>query len=102
MYAIVATGGKQYRVEEGQTLEVERLAEADAEIGLRPVMVVDGDDVLATPSDLEGATVSATVVGEVKGPKIDGFTYKSKTNNRRRFGHRQTYSTIKITGISRG
>ncbi len=102
MYAIVATGGKQYRVEEGQTLEVERLAEADAEIELRPVMVVDGDDVLATPSDLEGATVSATVVGEVKGPKIDGFTYKSKTNNRRRFGHRQTYSTIKITGISRG
>ena len=102
MYAIVATGGKQYRVEEGQTLEVERLADADAEIELRPVMVVDGDDVLATPSDLEGASVSATVVGEVKGPKIDGFTYKSKTNNRRRYGHRQTYSTIKITGISRG
>ena len=102
MYAIVATGGKQYRVEEGQTLEVERLADGDAEIELRPVMVVDGDDVLATPSDLEGASVSATVVGEAKGPKIDGFTYKSKTNNRRRYGHRQTYSTIKITGISRG
>ncbi|MEM9563855.1 MAG: 50S ribosomal protein L21 [Actinomycetota bacterium] len=102
MYAIVATGGKQYRVEEGQTLQVERVAEADAEIELRPVMVVDGDDVLATPSQLEGATVSATVVEEVKGAKIDGFVYKSKTNNRRRYGHRQTYSTIKITGISRG
>ncbi len=102
MYAIVATGGKQYRVEEGQTLQVERVAEADAEIELRPVMVVDGDDVLATPAQLEGATVSATVLGEVKGAKIDGFTYKPKTNNRRRYGHRQTYSTIKITGISRG
>ena len=102
MYAIVATGGKQYRVEEGQTLEVERLGEAESDIELRPVMVVDGDDVLATPSELEGASVSATIVGDAKGPKIDGFTYKSKTNNRRRFGHRQTYSTIKITGISRG
>lgn len=102
MYAIVATGGKQYRVEEGQTLEVERLRGADSEVELRPIMVVDGDAVLATPSELEGASVSATVMSEVKGPKIDGFTYKSKTNNRRRFGHRQTYSMIKITGISRG
>lgn len=102
MYAIVATGGKQYRVEEGQTLQVERLGDDGSDIELRPVMVVDGDDVLATPSALEGATVSAQVVGEARGPKIDGFTYKPKTNNRRRYGHRQTYSTIKITGISRG
>ncbi len=102
MYAIVATGGKQYRVEEGQTIEVERLRGADSDLELRPVMVVDGDDVLATPAALEGASVSATVVSEVKGPKIDGFIYKSKTNNRRRYGHRQTYSMIKITGISRG
>lgn len=102
MYAIVATGGKQYRVEEGQKLEVERLGGTGSEVELRPVMIVDGDDVLATPSDLEGASVSATVLDEVKGPKIDGFIYKSKTNNRRRYGHRQTYSTIEITGISRG
>ncbi len=102
MYAIVATGGKQYRVEEGQTLQVERVAEAESDIELRPVMVVDGDVVLASPSELEGASVSATVLGEVKGPKIDGFIYKSKSNNRRRYGHRQTYSRIKITGIKRG
>jgi large subunit ribosomal protein L21 len=108
MYAIVATGGKQYRVEEGQTLQVERLggSEADGErsetVDLRPVMVVDGDDVLATPDQLAGASVSAKLVGEARGPKIDGFTYKSKTNNRRRFGHRQTYSTIQITSISKG
>ena len=62
MYAIVATGGKQYRVEEGQTLEVERLGGAGSEVELRPVMIVDGDDVLATPTDLQGASVSATVI----------------------------------------
>ena len=56
MYAIVATGGKQYRVEEGQTLEVERLGEAGSDVELQPVMVVDGDQVLATPSELSGAS----------------------------------------------
>jgi large subunit ribosomal protein L21 len=65
-------------------------------------MVVDGDQVLSTPSELSGASVSAQIVEEVKGRKIDGFTYKSKSNNRRRYGHRQTYATIKITGISKG
>ncbi len=102
MYAIVATGGKQYRVQEGQTLNVERLGEAGSDVELRPVMVVDGDQVLATPSELAGASVSARIVEEIKGKKIDGFTYKSKTNQRRRFGHRQTYATIEITGITRG
>jgi large subunit ribosomal protein L21 len=102
MYAIVATGGKQYRVEEGQTLQVERLGDAGSDVQLHPVMVVDGDQVLSTPSELSGASVSAQIVEEVKGRKIDGFTYKSKSNNRRRYGHRQTYATIKITGISKG
>jgi large subunit ribosomal protein L21 len=102
MYAIVATGGKQYRVEEGQTLQVERLGEAETDVELRPVMVVDGSEVLATPSALARASVSARIVGEAKGPKIDGFTYKPKSNNRRRFGHRQKYATIQITGISKG
>ncbi len=102
MYAIVATGGKQYRVEEGQTLEVERLGEAGSDVELQPVMVVDGDQVLATPSELSGASVSAHIVGEERGRKINGFTYKNKTNNRRRYGHRQTHATIKITGISKG
>ncbi len=102
MYAIIATGGKQYRVEEGQKLAVERLGEVGSDVDFEPVMVVDGNQVLATPSDLEGASVSARILDEVKGPKIDGFTYKSKTNQRRRYGHRQTYATIEITGISRG
>jgi large subunit ribosomal protein L21 len=66
------------------------------------VLVVDGDTVLATPSQLEGATVSGRVVGTTKGPKIDGFTYKRRTNQRRRYGHRQKYTTVEITKIAAG
>jgi large subunit ribosomal protein L21 len=102
MYAVVKSGGKQYRVEEGQRLRVERLGEPESEVQLAPVMLVDGDTVLATPEQLAGATVSARVIDEVKGPKINAFTYKNKSNNRRRWGHRQTYSSIEITGISKG
>jgi len=102
MYAVVATGGKQYKVEQGQTLKVERLGESGADVDLKPVMLVDGDNVLATPDQLKGVTVSARIVEETKGPKIEGFIYKNKSNNRRRFGHRQTYATIEITGISKG
>ena len=102
MYAVVATGGKQYRVEQGQTLRVERLGEPGESVGLTPVLLVDGAEVLATPAQLAGVEVSARIVEESKGPKIDGFIYKSKSNNRRRYGHRQTYATIEITGITRG
>ncbi|HEX9259962.1 MAG TPA: 50S ribosomal protein L21 [Acidimicrobiales bacterium] len=102
MYAVIATGGKQERVAEGQRLNVELLGAPDgAEVSFTPVLVVDGDAVLATPSELEGATVTATVVGTAKGPKIDGFTYKRRTNQRRRYGHRQKYTTIEITKISK-
>jgi large subunit ribosomal protein L21 len=101
MYAVVATGGKQYRVEEGQKLNVERLGQPGDRVELAPVLLVDGDTVLATPSQLAGVTVSARILDEVKGPKINGFVYKPKSNNRRRFGHRQTYATIEITGIKR-
>jgi large subunit ribosomal protein L21 len=102
MYAVISTGGKQYRVQEGQRLEVERIGDATDTVQFTPVLVVDGENVVAAPGDLAGASVSARVVGEAKGPKIRGFTYKNKTNNRRRFGHRQKYLTIEITGISRG
>ena len=100
MYAVIETGGKQYKVESGDKLDVERLT--GDEITLRPVLLVDGDTVLATASQLESASVSARVVGDAKGPKINGFTYKNKSNQRRRWGHRQKYSTIEITGISKG
>jgi large subunit ribosomal protein L21 len=100
MYAVVSTGGKQYRVEEGSRLEVERLGPPDTEVSLTPVLLVDGDTVLATPDQLAGASVAAKVVAEAKGPKIDGFTYKNKSNQRRHWGHRQGLSTIQVTAIS--
>ena len=97
MYAVIRTGGKQYRVEEGQLLDVERV-QGD-EVELTPVLLVDGDTVLATPAQLSGALVAARVVGEAKGPKINGFTYKRRTNQRRHYGHRQKYSVVEITSV---
>jgi len=104
MYAVIKSGGKQYRVENGQQLEVELLGVDgdDEKVELRPVLLVDGDSVLAGPKALGKAKVTAKVVGETKGPKITGFTYKNKSNQRKRWGHRQRYSTIEITGISKG
>ena len=102
MYAVIRTGGKQQRVSEGQRVDVERLGAAAGEtVSFSPVLVVDGEEVLAGSDRLAGAEVSAVVVGEAKGPKITGFTYKPKSNNRRRWGHRQRYTTIEITGITR-
>jgi large subunit ribosomal protein L21 len=100
MYAVIKTGGKQERVAEGQTVRVELLGEdRGATVTFEPVLVVDGDTVLATPAQLAGASVTATVVGEELGPKIRGFTYKPKSNQSTRWGHRQRYSTIAITAI---
>jgi large subunit ribosomal protein L21 len=100
VYAVIKTGGKQQRVEEGQTLAVERLGARDGEeVTFRPVLIVAGEKVVSTPDLLARATVTARVVGETKGPKIKGFTYKPKTRGRRAWGHRQRYTTIQITGI---
>ena len=102
MYAVIRTGGKQERVEEGQTLSVEllRAAEGD-EVSFEPVLLVDGPTVLSSRDQLSSAKVSARVVGEAKGPKVRGFTYKPKTRARRARGHRQRYTTVEITGITR-
>jgi large subunit ribosomal protein L21 len=101
MYAVIRTGGKQYKVEAGEQLEVERLGLDDgSEVELAPILVVDGETVQATPAQLDGAVVKARVVGATRGPKIDGFVYKPKSNNRRRYGHRQDLSVIEILGIT--
>jgi large subunit ribosomal protein L21 len=101
MYAVIRTGGKQERVSEGQRLAVELLdAPVGGQVELEAVLVVDGAQVLATPEELAGATVSAKVLGEELGPKIRAGTYKSKSNQRRRWGHRQRFSTIEIVAIS--
>jgi large subunit ribosomal protein L21 len=102
MYAVIRSGGKQQKVAQGQRLEVEKLGkEAGASVSFQPLLLVDGQEVLSGPGRLAGAEVTAVVVGETKGPKIDAFTYKAKANVRRRWGHRQKYTTIEITGISR-
>src|SRR2546423_10093084 len=103
MYAVIQTGGKQYRVEKGERLEVELVGADDGtELELKPVLLVDGDKVLATRHDLANAVVKAKVVGATRGPKIDGFIYKPKSNNRRRYGHRQDLSVLEITAINKG
>ncbi len=102
MYAVIATGGKQYRVEEGQQVDVERLGAVDDVVDLPAVLLVDGSTVLSTKSELAKATVKARVVADKLGPKIDGFVYKNKSNNRRRWGHRQKLATIEITEIKKG
>jgi large subunit ribosomal protein L21 len=102
MYAVIASGGKQEKVTEGQQVELELLkGEEGSEVSLTPVMLVDGDDVLAGADALSGATVTGKIIGSSKGPKIDGFTYKNKTNNRRRYGHRQKYTVVEITSIKK-
>jgi large subunit ribosomal protein L21 len=101
MYAVIKSGGKQERVAEGQRVRVELLGEpVGTEVSLQPILVVDGETVLATPAQLEGVSITAKVVGEEKGPKINAMTYKNKSNQRRRWGHRQHYATLEITAIT--
>ena len=101
MYAVIGSGAGQLKVEEGQRVHVDlRNAQQGDEVTLPAKMVVDGHTVLATPEQLVGVTVTGTVVGEAKGPKINGFTYKRRTNQRRRFGHRQRYTVVEITKIA--
>jgi large subunit ribosomal protein L21 len=103
MYAVIASGGKQEKVSEGQRVNLELLGvEEGSEVSLTAVLVVDGDSVLATPEQLKGVTVTGRVVGETRGPKINGFTYKRRTNQRKRYGHRQRYSVVEVTAISKG
>jgi large subunit ribosomal protein L21 len=101
MYAVIASGGKQEKVAEGQLVRVELLdAEQGSEIALAPVLVVDGDSVLATADQLKTVSVKGKVVGTAKGRKINGFTYKNKSNQRRRYGHRQHYTVVEVTSIT--
>ena len=94
MYAIVQTGGKQYRAEVGSILRIEKLDDAvDKKIALPVIMVVADGDVRTK------GTVEGVVVSHGKGEKLNIFTYKAKKNQRKRQGHRQPYTEVKITGI---
>ena len=103
MYAIVKTGGKQYRVEQGQSLLVERLpaaAEGDT-VKLDPLLCVDGEK-LVDGADLSKVTVQARVVGHERGPKLRVVKFKPKRGYKRRTGHRQSLTRIEVTEVKRG
>ena len=101
MYAIVRSGGKQYRVEEGALVSVDTVAGKVGDIvTLGDILVIaDGDDVKAGLPALDGAKVTAEIVAHGKGPKIQVLRYKNKTRQRRARGHRQSETTIRITKI---
>src|SRR5947209_9461860 len=102
MYAIVKTGGKQYRVEEGQSLLVERLPVEDGgKASLTPLLVVDGSNVV-DGSDLSKVTIEARVVGHERGPKLRVVKFKPKRGYKRRTGHRQELTRIEVTSIKLG
>ena len=100
MYAIIETGGKQIKVEAGQEIYVEKLGvEADEVVTFDKVLFVGGETVKVGAPTVEGATVTAKVVKEGRAKKITVFKYKAKKNYRRKQGHRQPYTEIKITAI---
>jgi large subunit ribosomal protein L21 len=102
MYAVLMTGGKQYRVEAGSTLVVEKVGgEPGSSITFDRILLVgDGEDVMIGSPTVPGASVSATVLGEALGPKIVVFKFKQKVKYRRRTGHRQHLTRLRIDSIS--
>ena len=101
MYAVIKTGGKQYRVEQGSTIRVEKLpGDAGTQVELGEVLLVgDGENVKVGQPIVAGAKVTAEIVGQVLGPKLLVFKFRRRKAYRRKNGHRQQYTAIKITGI---
>ena len=100
MYAVITTGGKQYRVETGQQIDVERLAgEVGDTVALTPVLVVGDDGAITTGADAAAREVSATITAHGLGPKLTVFTYKNKSRQHKKRGHRQQRTTVRIDGI---
>jgi large subunit ribosomal protein L21 len=104
VYAVIRTGGKQYRVKVGDVLDVEKLVADDgADLSFEPILVVDDDgNVRSAAADLAGATVTATVMEQHRGKKIRIFTYKNKTGQQRHQGHRQSLTRLVVAGIDVG
>ncbi|OKL45955.1 50S ribosomal protein L21 [Boudabousia liubingyangii] len=100
VYAIVKAGGRQEKVSVGDVVVVDKLAaEVGETVDFQPLMLVDGDKVTTGAKELEKVTVTAEVLSPAKGPKISIIKYKNKTGYRKRMGHRQKLTTVKITGI---
>jgi len=103
VYAIVRSGGRQHKVAVGDVVEVDRVVgEPGSTLSLTALLVVDGESVTSDAKALGKVTVSAEVVDHTKGPKIRILKYKNKTGYRKRQGHRQRHSVVKVTGIETG
>jgi len=103
MYAIVKTGGKQYKVAVGDVVEVEKLTgEPGDRVDLPALLLVDGEKVTTDAAALAKVAVTGELVGHTKGPKIRIHHFKSKTRYHRRLGHRQQLTRVKVTGIESG
>lgn len=98
-YAIIKTGGKQYRVSKGDVIDVELLGvEKDGKVAFSDVLLVhDGKKAKIGTPNVKGATINGIVVDEVRGPKVISYKYKKRKNYRRKVGHRQDYTRVKIT-----
>jgi len=100
MYAIVKTGGKQYKAEANDVLIVDKIAgEPGASVDLEVLAVVDGGTTKIGSPFVVGATVKAEIVRQAKGKKINAFNYKAKKNERKRWGHRQEMTHLKVTSV---
>ncbi len=100
MYAVIETGGKQYKVSEGDVLYIEKLGvDESAEVTFDKVLAVSTDKGFKVGKDCEKASVNAKVLKNGKGKKITVFTYKPKKNEKRKMGHRQPYTKVEITSI---
>ncbi|SHE63119.1 50S ribosomal protein L21 [Alkalibacter saccharofermentans] len=103
MYAVIKTGGKQYCVKEGDVIQVEKLNLAEGEtVEFTEVLAVNNGSLVVGAPTVEGAAVSAEVVVNGKGKKVVIYKYKSKKDYRRKQGHRQPFTEVKITGIKAG
>jgi large subunit ribosomal protein L21 len=101
VYAIVRCGGRQEKASVDDVLTVDKLAgEVGSSVTLPAVLVIDDDKVISDPAEVGGYQVTAEILGDASGPKISMIHYKNKTGYRRRLGHRQKYTQVKITGIS--
>ncbi|HWG63702.1 MAG TPA: 50S ribosomal protein L21 [Streptosporangiaceae bacterium] len=103
MYAIVRCGGRQEKAAVDDVLTVDTLpGQVGTSVTLAPVLVVDDGNVISSPDEVGRYTVTGEILGAVAGPKINMIHYRNKTGYRRRLGHRQKYTQVKITGISAG
>ena len=100
MYAVIRAGGTQHKVSKGDVIDIERVKEGTDKLEFTPLLVVDDKGKARTAkTELAKARVTATVVGENKGEKVDVYKYRNKTGYRRHTGHRQRYTTIQIADI---